>query len=1304
MTLAIILIYQANNVKMIRIQFKYLIIIKCLLLVFAATISTAQEQLNFINRNYHGEGGIHGLRGPMALTISPDQKHVYTTTYSSLSVFAYDTLNGNLTHIKTYLDHDNGFDGLKSAAYIAVSKDNKNVYVSSESSPYYISIFDRDTNTGLLTVRNLMNTSPTIGGAAGIEISNDDKFLYLASWSSSKISVYSRDTLTGDLTWMQSLPAGSWAESLKLSVDNKFIYVTSFLDNSIYVYQRDSLGSISLVQTVTNGTGGAQGLNAVKILSTSSDNKYLYTAGYNTITAFARDTISGFLNYLASYTDNVGGIDGIDQAFSITIPPDNKSLHVITSGDSSLTTFLLDTSNGLLTYANSIKMIDNDYHPLNIYSTSSMFSSNTELAVAWYWDLCIKTYHRDTLTSLISLNTEYKEGQGVITTGLRTAKHATVSADNKAVYSCAYDGISILSRNDTLGKLIFQKLIKGDSTIQGLTNAINILITPDNKYVYVAGNYDDAIVSFSRDTITNDLTYIQTIFNNQNGVSGLDGIKTLAISPDERFIYSGGSGSVVVFDYDSSNGSLVFNQKIDLRAILGLTVNVERIKVSADGKYLIAPGWDNGFFWFKRDTLSGQLTYLAWYRSYGLSDCDISADVKNVYAINPIFDRVMSFSINSANDSIYMIQVLNADSDHVEMIRNPRVVSISNDDRFVFVTSTDSSSVNVFQRMPDGKLKYIKYYTEENSNHEGLDGISSICYSPDSKNIYFTSDIENSISAYKLGTFLGNDISACVGDTIILTPGSRYVVYNWSTGASGSSIIVTSDGTFSVSTTDPYGFIESDTVNVHFNNLPIVFLGIDETICPGDQIPLDAGSNFKSYSWNTGATAQSISVTGGSTYSVLVVDSNDCKNSDSVIVDLYSKPFVDLGPDTAVCDNFHFTLIPNTSANVMATLWNTGDTTLNLPINNSGNYSLTVTDSNQCVNTDTVMVTIYYSPLVYLGPDTTIHINQSMKIGTFGFSDYLWSTGETSPKITIDTSSFSTDSLVVWVQVSDIHCSSSDTIVFHLDSTYIKDYFNLVDTNKIWHLAECTNLSVCGTSVLYFEGDTTIAGTLYKKLIVNQDSGGVGSYYPIAAREDTSAKQVFFYIGNTEYLAYDFSLTEGDTISTIIDGCSVLLTVLVDNIAVFPVGEKRKTMYMSNGETWIEGIGSLSGLPNAGLKYCTWFNALLNCFTENDTVKLHHPNFASCYYNLVGIQILSSDKPINIYPNPFSDFTTVNFDNPTSENCKVSIYDMKGVLIKEYKNIVSGKLKIERGTIENGIYFVRLQIKDNVYVQKIVIE
>jgi len=79
----------------------------------------------------------------------------------------------------------------------------------------------------------------------------------------------------------------------------------------------------------------------------------------------------------------------------------------------------------------------------------------------------------------------------------------------------------------------------------------------------------------------------------------------------------------------------------------------------------------------------------------------------------------------------------------------------------------------------------------------------------------------------------------------------------------------------------------------------------------------------------------------------------------------------------------------------------------------------------------------------------------------------------------------------------------------------------------------------------------------------------------------------------------------------------------------------------------------------------------------------------------------------NIYPNPFNNSTLISFElNETGkENVKISIFDIKGRLVKRFNNnyfkVGINLIRWNANSISNGIYFLEFKTKNDRIIRKL---
>ncbi len=132
---------------------------------------------------------------------------------------------------------------------------------------------------------------------------------------------------------------------------------------------------------------------------------------------------------------------------------------------------------------------------------------------------------------------------------------------------------------------------------------------------------------------------------------------------------------------------------------------------------------------------------------------------------------------------------------------------------------------------------------------------------------------------------LGADKNLCPGQSTVIAAPPGYASYLWSEGSTTNSIVISSAGIYSVTASDGVGCEGSDEVEVFLNIPDQVDLGPNQSgLGP---IPIDAGPQYVSYLWNTGASVQVLNVVFSGDYSVAVQDTNGCVTKDTVTVRIW---------------------------------------------------------------------------------------------------------------------------------------------------------------------------------------------------------------------------------------------------------------------------------------------------------------------------------------------------------------------------------------------------------------------------------
>lgn len=162
---------------------------------------------------------------------------------------------------------------------------------------------------------------------------------------------------------------------------------------------------------------------------------------------------------------------------------------------------------------------------------------------------------------------------------------------------------------------------------------------------------------------------------------------------------------------------------------------------------------------------------------------------------------------------------------------------------------------------------------------------------------------------------------------------------------------------------------KSYTIVVSENNS--LNLGEDITACEGDTIHFEAPDNFESYFWSNLENVPGITVSESVSLILITVDSNGCSYQDMIEFTFNEYPNIDLGKDLSFCSLDPITLSGGIGSSY---LWSTGETSPELIIEETGIYSLILTD-NGCASYDTIAVSILSPDSLYFDAVTAKDIS-----------------------------------------------------------------------------------------------------------------------------------------------------------------------------------------------------------------------------------------------------------------------------------------------------------------------------------------
>lgn len=275
-------------------------------------------------------------------------------------------------------------------------------------------------------------------------------------------------------------------------------------------------------------------------------------------------------------------------------------------------------------------------------------------------------------------------------------------------------------------------------------------------------------------------------------------------------------------------------------------------------------------------------------------------------------------------------------------------------------------------------------------------------------------------------SLLGEDVTLCPGDQVIVYADVPGVDYLWSDLSQADSMIVTEPGLYYLTISNACDTVVDSILVAQSAEPPYVTLPDSMILCEGSIIEISAAFANGSFVWSNGSTDNTIHVSAPGLYSVTVNNSCGTATDEVTVIELTLPQMNILPEQLSLCPGDRF-IVNAVISSGFDLLWYDGSQSDSFAITSPG--LVTVMISNQCGQfTDSLMVLgIPEIPSWDLGPDTSLCSGQSMSLEIpLQDVNIIWSDGS------VGNSYLAMHEELVYATVSNGCMTASDSLVVHV--------------------------------------------------------------------------------------------------------------------------------------------------------------------------------------------------------------------------------------------------------------------------------
>jgi 6-phosphogluconolactonase (cycloisomerase 2 family) len=418
-----------------------------------------------------------------------------------------------------------------------------------------------------------------------------------------------------------------WHIAVSPGPDGKHVYVTSqWRGGAIVVFRRDtSTGRPEYVQTVKDGEEGVDGLANPAGIVVSGNSRFAYVAADNAICAFTRNTFTGRLTFLEAKKSG-DGWTGLAGGFALALSPDQKHLYACGLDDNTLAAFSVNPSTGSLAhveiYRNGVGGLSGFSGPRSVAVTPD----GTQVFVTAESSNRLFIFNRTASTGRLTLAKVWDKGAEGLS-GLTAPWQIVFSSTGLNAYiACSNFGLVVLGRTSTAKSFsVLEQHADGypDTNLEGLKY---LALSPDETRLYASARESSAVSVYKRNPATGRVSRLAQVCQWSGGLRHFVWPHQVVVSPDSRNVYVA-TGDDAVHCFRLPTSSYAIEGEITWESVAfgsdesnrtqGLR-NAERLCVSPEGLNVYVPSGEeeNMIVSFRRNRTTGALTQIQTIGAY----------------------------------------------------------------------------------------------------------------------------------------------------------------------------------------------------------------------------------------------------------------------------------------------------------------------------------------------------------------------------------------------------------------------------------------------------------------------------------------------------------------------------------------------------------------------------------------------------------------------------------------------------------------------------------------------------------------